>query len=462
MLTSLNLFFAITRSNVIGVRVAHPFRLDEMRDSLNYLQLRHSKLQYQARLLVEGGGLYSKLSSGIPLEIEERVDEHAEEQLQSTIEDFLRRPMQEHLLRIKVLFAADSCDIIVGTSNAAADVASTGMLVNELLDRYAQLVNDPAAAPTEVEIAPMIDDLTNIFPASTQTSFASWRGIVASFREFGRLTSAVRSQSPLRLSAAEGPTSFVTMELSQELTRTMEENAIKAGVDMLSAFAAATSLGTKRKLFNVSAPALPLISETEESQPGALDVVQEGITARPPTSPIDGSSGINVDFMINHDMRIDCFQPAFPNDTMAVAEATSYHQTDSGDAVTDRNVWDMAKDIYSDVSKTISSDRLFDSYHFAITAASVKTRQLGSVPQPPMIFQDARNLAIDYDTISKLDITDIRYAETATRGNCKVVISKFQKKLQLSYNFPSGAMTHAEAEALADAAIDLLREPPSL
>lgn len=444
-------------ANVIGLRLGRAFQLEEMRDSLNYLQLRHSKLQYQARLLVEGGGVYSKLASGIPLEIEERVDEHSEEQLQAAIEDFLRRPMQEHLLRIKVLFAADSCDIVIGTSTAAADTAATGMLVNELLQRYVSLMDDPANAATEAEIAPMIDDLTNIFPSSMRTSFASWRGIIASFREFGRYTKSLSSQSPLRLSTTEGPASFVTLELSQELSRTIENNAVKAQVDLLSAFAAATSIGAKRKLFNLAANPQPLIKE-EEVEGAQVDT---NLT-RAPSAPIGESSNINVDFFINHDMRIDCFQPAFPNDTMTIAETPAYQQVNSGGVDSDRDVWAVAKDIYNNSAEVISKDRLFDSYHFAITAASVKARQLNSVPQPPFTFQDARNLAIESSTIEKLRIQDIRYAETAARANCKFVLSRFQHKLQLSYNFPSSSMSAQEAETLADVAIELLRESPAL
>lgn len=430
-----------------------------MRDSLNYLQLRHSKLQYEARMIMEGGGLYSKLNSGIPLEIEERVEEHAEEQLQATIQDFLRAPMKEHLLRIKILFAADSCDVIVGTSNGAADTASTGMLANDLLQRYAHLTTDPASAPTTVEIAPMIEELSNIFPSRYQEGFLGLRGMLNGFRELSRNMNAVNHQSPLRLSAAESPASFVTLELSPELSRTIEENAIKADVDVLSAFAAATSIGAKRKLFDLAAPAAPLIAEESKAEG---DVAQEGAILRAPNAAVPQSADVHVDFMINHDMRVACFQPSLPNDSMTVAETASYHCVKSGDIDVDRDVWAMAKDIYSDVSNVISSDRLLSLYSFSVTAASVKKRQLSSMPKPSFVFQDARNLAIDYNALSALKISDVRYAETATRGACKVVLSKFQKKLQLSYNFPSGAMSPTEAESIADAAIDLLRQPPSL
>ena len=402
-----------------------------MRDALNYLQLRHTKLQYLPRSIIEGGGIFHKIGTSIPLEIEEISEEHAEEQLQVTIEDFLRRPYKEHLMRLKVLFGPKSCEIILGASSITADTAATGLLANDLLTRYSVLCNDPSKAPTEVEIAPVVDEIANAFPKRTRTSMLGWRGVVASLRHIG--TFKTMTQSHYRLSSEDSPGTFFSVELSPELTKTLEANAIKANVDLLSAFSAAATIAAEEHVFHYP-----------------KQITGGGVNVTPSS---------NYDLNINHNLRTDGFQPAFPNETMMVAEAHTYHQF----AISNRNVWDSAMVIYRDCAQAISQDTLFDAYHFEVTAASAKARNLSTVPNPSFTFQDARDLELSRQVIDDLKIEDIRYAETPVPGNCKVVLSKFKNKLQVSFSFPSAAMTASEAEKVVDGAIELLRPaPPTL
>lgn len=443
------------RANVIGVRLGRPFRLEEMRDSLDYLQLRHTKLQYHVKRLVGGTGLYAKLSSGLPLEIEERVEDQAEEQLQHTIEDMLSRPMLEHMMRVKVIFGAESCDVVIATSISAADVTSTGMIANDLLSRYAELVNDPANVSTTAEIAPVWSELSKIFPKKMSPGFMSFRSLLIALSYSKEMLVATPKQSKLRLpSPGPAPPTFFTLELSSELSETLEKNAMKANVDILSAFAAATSLGAKRKLFNLEAVA----SDAAEANNGEVSEIEK----RSPSGPIANDADITIDMNITHDMRVSCFQPPIPNNTMSVAEMDSYVAVPSGAVATDRDVWSVAKDIYAHSAKVISSNELMAAYYYSVTASSALTYELDSLPRPSFAFQDAKDLSIDYETINKLKIDDIRFAESAKQRACKLILSKFNRKLQLSYNYPAGLLNPNEAEAIADAAIDLLRVPPSL
>ena len=407
-----------------------PLHLDELVDSLSFLQTKHTKLQYQSKTIVQGGGIYGKLNSSLPVEVEEMKEEDSEAQLQEAIEHLMRKPLIEHQLVVKAIFAPKSCDLVVGVSNGAADIAASGMLVNDLLRRYADLLRDASKAPTSTEIAPIIDDLSNIFPSATRTSFLGWRAVKASMKEYTRMAKAIQVQSPLRLQLDQSPPSFFTIELSSELSSSLERKAIDNGVDMLSAFAAAVSLAARDKLFKLS---------------------------------VDRDQSIPVDLWINHDLRIDGFQPHFPNNTMTVAEVPSYHILSSGSSSSSRNVWEMAREIYDDVKRVISTDQLFDSYHFAPTASAVKVRSISSVPMAPFVFQEAHGLTIDPSVVEQLEIDDIRLAETATPGTCKLILSRFNHKLQLSFNFPVGAMNAAEAEVVTDAALDLLRcESPKM
>ena len=414
-------------ANVIATRLNQPLHLNELKDALDFVQAKHTKLQFAAKTILEGGGVYGKVDSALPLEIEERQEDD-EAHLQVAMETFLQRPMTEHLMKVKVLAAPESCDIVFGVSNGAADVASTGMLVDEVMARYAQLIKDPSKAATTVETAPIVDELANIFPSSTKSSFLGWKGIMASMRSFTNSTKALQAQSPFRFPTDPSASSFFTLELSPELTQAIEHNAATQGTDLLSAIAAGTSLASKKKLFKLS-----------------QEIQQD----------------INVDFNITHDLRSAGFMPPIPNDTMTLAEIPSYHSVLSGNTSGDRSVWDVAKDIFKSTQDTVASDSLFDAYHFSVTAASVRARKLGSIPHPPFDFQNAGNLYISPRTIEQLAIDDIRVAETALPGTCKVIIGKFNRKLQLSFNFQDHSMSAQEAEAVTDVALELLRDQPS-
>lgn len=417
-------------ANVFAIRMQRPLHLDELKDALDYVQVKHSKLQYAARTVIEGGGVYAKLNSGLPLDIEEKEVEGDEEQLHQVMETFLRKPLLEHQMLTKALFAQDSCDLVVAVSNGAADIAASGMLVNDLLKRYLELVEYPTRAPTSTEVAPIVDDFANIFPPSSRTSFLHWRGIAASMREYTRLTKAMLSQSPYRLTTDSSPASFFTLELSTELTASIERNAAHHGVNLVSGVASAVLLAAKAHLF------------------------------KPSSEVSDLSQPINFDFWFNSDLRTVGFKPPVPVETLSVAEVQSYHCVPAGTHDTSRNVWEIAHDIYNDFAGAVASDRLFDVYHYAPTAASVQHRNIKSLPAAPFIFQDASNVALDPYLITNLNINDIRIAETAFHGQCKLLLTKFQGKLQLSFNFGTATVSASEVETITDAALELIRKAP--
>lgn len=413
---------------MLVARLDKPVHLDELRDAVDYIRAKHSKVNYAGKTILQSGGLFKKLEANLPLEVEERQSDD-EAHVNAVMEQFLRSPMDDHQVRVKVLFAPTACDIVVAVSNGAGDIPASGMLVNDLLTRYADLVEDAANAPTSVDAAPVWDDISRVFPSGRRNGFLG--SVAGSMKAYLRNMKKVHTNSPFRFPHdASAEANFLIMELNPDLTNKIDKIAVAHGVDTMSGLIASTLMRAKAYL-RTSGTSLP-----------------EGTGDKP----------VYVDFRQIHDLRIAGFQPAFPNDTLSVGEVTSYHSISSGTLAQDRPLWDVARDIYTDLANFIRNDEIYDNYHFCYAEAVVRQRQMPSLPHPAFTFQDALNLSLDHSTISRLQISDFRLAETALPGTCKIIASRFKNKLQLSINYPVNVSTAEELENVLNNAIDDIRD----